>query len=220
MIKSTLLLAVSAFASSIQAQTLATFSGVNWTGPFIEGQNYTLSWTIGNGKPVSANLMSGNYSQPIFGMFPAFEILFWLLTRTIVNVSAASVFIYTIPDPIAEGTYSIQLLQSGNQSDVSPLFSIFMAPLNTSASATATFVAATGTGLAGSTTYVYFDEHCGCTKTGLVPAATVASTGTNYTVPIMTTPMMIGTYTGVGTNLRAAWMPSVIIGAVSIAMFA
>lgn len=134
------------------------------------------------------------------------------------GVSATSNFVYTIPNPIAEGTYSIRLLQGGNQSDVSPLFSIFMAPLNTSASATITTAAATGTGIAGSTTYIYFDKHCGCTKTGLVPATTENSMLANYTAPAMTTPAL-ATYTGAGTELQAAWLPSALFAAALIAVF-
>jgi hypothetical protein len=130
----------------------------------------------------------------------------------IAGVSATSNFVYTIPDPIAEGTYSIRLSQGGNQSDVSPLFSIFMAPLNTSASATST-------GIAGSTTYIYFDEHCGCTKTGLVPAATGNSMLANYTAPAMTTPAL-ATYTGAATDLQTAWLPSLLVGAALVAIFA
>lgn len=110
------------------------------------------------------------------------------------GVSDTSKFVYTVPYLIAEGDYSIQLSQDGNQGDVSPLFSIFMAPLNTITSVTATVAAATGTGIAGTTTYIYFDEHCGCTKTGLVPAATGISMWANYSAPAMTTPAL-ATYT-------------------------
>jgi hypothetical protein len=124
----------------------------------------------------------------------------------------------------------MQLLQGGVQSDTSPLFSIFMAALHTSvpsASATTTIPATTGTGGATATTYIYLDEHCGCTKTALAPAATEVST--NYSTPALTTPeapaspassVPVSTYTGAATSLQGAWLPSSVFGAMLLAIFA
>jgi hypothetical protein len=124
----------------------------------------------------------------------------------------------------------MQLLQGGVQSDTSPMFSIFMAPLNTlvpSASATTTIPAATSIGGATAITYIYFDEHCGCTKTALAAAATGAST--KYSTPALTTPeapaslassVPVSTYTGAATSLQGPWLPSPVFGAMLLAILA
>lgn len=108
------------------------------------------------------------------------------------RVSDASIFAYTVPCLIAEGDYRIKLSQYGNQSDVSALFWIFTALLNTITWVTATVASANGTGIARSTIYIYFDEHCGCTKTGHVPAGIEISMWANG--PAMTMPAL-ATYT-------------------------
>lgn len=107
---------------------------------------------------------------------------------------------------------------------MSPDFSIVGAPSNSSASAMNTAAAATATGAPG-TVYVYFDEHCGCTKTALAPAPTNAPGG-NYSTPAMTTPasqaspVAVATYTpNAATSLQGAWLPSFIVGAMLVAMF-
>ena len=177
--QTTLLLACAlARLASVAAAGPATFINNNWAAGFVQGGEYNISWTSTDTGPISINLLSGNYSQPIFGKSP--EALFEnssipVSDVDIANDVAGSPYLWTVP-AVAVGGYQLQLLDNGAASDLSPTFQITTVALppalggQNGTTATPTSAAPTTTAEPMTTVTVY-DPECGCHSETVVPVA-------------------------------------------------
>ncbi|KIX93372.1 uncharacterized protein Z520_11015 [Fonsecaea multimorphosa CBS 102226] len=190
------LVAVGTFALRAMAQTASFASDMTWNAVTV-GQVWPISWTVGDGTPVSLFLGNTTWNTPVF------------------ENTAASVGEYdwtvAVPDGFVAGNYALGLVQSGS-TDYSPLFSVSLGPDGSTGTSDATgstdstsmptsmatsMSNATVTGnpvsatvdatttAAPTLTVTYFDEECGCTKTSAMPATAAATgsglAGTPYT---------------------------------------
>ncbi|OAP62434.1 hypothetical protein AYL99_04637 [Fonsecaea erecta] len=184
--RSFLLTAVGAFGFKAMAQTASFASGMTWSAVTV-GQVWAISWTIGDGTPVSLFLGNATWNTPVFENKAATDGEYdWTVT---------------VPDGFVAGNYALALAQSGSI-EYSPLLTVnFPAggssgstSLGTSTTSSMPNATVTGnpisatdatTTTAATVTVTYFDDECGCTKTSEVPATAAATgsglAGTQYT---------------------------------------
>ncbi|KAK6364641.1 hypothetical protein LTS17_011938 [Exophiala oligosperma] len=185
---------------AIAVGTMATtalasdFVNMAW-GPVTVGQVVPIHFTVGDGSPVSLFFGNLSWNNPIATNIPA--------------SSAEYNWTVTVPDGFVPGDYGLGIVQDGS-SNFSPLFAINAAGVgsgsgsSTSSTSDPTTIAPPVTTTTPFTTYTptanatlisagaeptvtvtYWDPHCGCHQTSVMPAPTAAATGgtsgTTYT---------------------------------------
>ncbi|KIW17518.1 hypothetical protein PV08_04712 [Exophiala spinifera] len=190
------LIAIAVGVSTTMATTALASDFINMTwGPVTVGQMVPIRFTVGDNSPVSLFFGNLSWNDPIATNIPA--------------ASAEYDWVVTVPDGFVPGDYGLGIVQSGS-SNFSPLFTISAAgpgsgssnttsatsgateiapPLTTTTSsapytptANATLISA---GTEPTVTVTYWDPHCGCRQTSVMPAPAAAATGgtlgTTYT---------------------------------------
>jgi hypothetical protein len=191
--------AMAALASGVMAQQ-ADFVNMTWA-PVTVGSLWPVSWSVGNGQPVSLLLTNETWTYIIFGKKHSFQTLQLVcVAKSVAENKNATLGTYdwtvTAPEGFVEGNYALTLVQENVGLEVSPVFAISFSTLppmsSPTVSASASIASTMSTSVIANATVisaptvtvvcpvVWFDESCSCHQTTTTPVTMPSPTSTEY----------------------------------------